>query len=78
MGCRNYRGVRNYRGLFDANQKCSSYGNQNAAVKTTICTTDAVPELPRGRYFLYRVGTTDRVELTKTKFELYNNSSNSI
>jgi hypothetical protein len=50
----------------------------NAAVKTAFGTTDAVPELPRGQYFRYRVGTTDRAELTKTKFELYSDSSNSI
>jgi hypothetical protein len=37
-----------------------------------------VPELPRGRYFQYRVGTTDRAELTKTKFEMHNDSINSI
>jgi hypothetical protein len=42
----------------------------NAVVKTFVGTTDAVPELPRGRYFRYRAGTTDRSEMTKTKFEM--------
>jgi hypothetical protein len=41
----------------------------NAAVKTSVGTTDAVPELPRGRYFRYRTGTTDKSEVTKMKFE---------
>jgi hypothetical protein len=47
-------------------------------VKTIVSTTDAVLELPRGRYFRYRVGTTDRAEWTKTKFEIYNDSINCI
>jgi hypothetical protein len=42
----------------------------NAAVKTPVGTIDAVPELPRGRYFRYRAGTTDSTEMTKTKFEM--------
>jgi hypothetical protein len=43
----------------------------NAVVETTVGTTNALPELLRGRYFRYRVNTTDRGELTKTKFEMY-------
>jgi hypothetical protein len=42
----------------------------NAAVKSFVGATDAVLELPRGRYFRYRAGTTDRSEVTKTKFEM--------
>jgi hypothetical protein len=29
-----------------------------------------VPELPRGRYFRYRAGTTDNTKMTKAKFEM--------
>jgi hypothetical protein len=32
----------------------------------------------RGRYFRYQVGTTNRIELTKMKFEFSSDSSNSI
>jgi hypothetical protein len=41
----------------------------NVVVNNSIGTTNAVPELPRGRYFRYRAGTTDRSEVTKMKFE---------
>jgi hypothetical protein len=50
----------------------------NAAVKTPVGTTDAVPKLPRGWYFRYRAGTTDCTEVTKTKFEMRSDSSISI
>jgi hypothetical protein len=47
--------------------RITSISETNAAVKTTVDTNDAVPKLPRGRYFWYRVTTTDRAELTKTE-----------
>jgi hypothetical protein len=47
--------------------RITSISETNAAVKTTVDTNDVVPKLPRGRYFWYRVTTTDRAELTKTE-----------
>jgi hypothetical protein len=41
-----------------------------AMVKTSVGTTDAVPELPRWSVLRYRVGTTDRTEELKMKFEM--------
>jgi beta-lactamase class A len=46
-------------------------------LNSLVGTTDAVSGLPRGWYFWHRGGTTDLSEKTKTKFEMYNNSSHS-
>jgi hypothetical protein len=51
---------------------------KNARQRFSRTAKVSFPVVEGSRYYQYQVGTTDRVELTKTKFEFHKDSGNSI